>query len=1148
MEILTSAMTTLKRRNIGCILIIFILGNYTILILNIETKPSKRFDDNDDNFFIEDISNNLMKSPNFENLSDWILFGTTKNSLKQLDNSSGIILYNNVADSDSSVQILEQVVYINQESSDSVTISIWSKADLILEEIDGVKVLPLKEKFALHVDVQLQSDKRLKSYAEMLPISQFWRKTELTLDTHEISNEAIHLYIVFMVPGILKIRSVSITENIPVPVFYVNKTLHLSYIPFTCVKLPEETIPTPLFASAVIMNWKRPLNLIAIVCTLLNYPFLTEIFIWNNDCNLSLQIEHFIDYNERFTPIHLRERTRTLMKNIRIVNSPNNIGDLGRWIACSQAKNSICYIQDDDFEPCYLNSLYGNLQSNPNIVHVVTLPSINLEQRRWMLWNPAINLHASFAWLGAGSFIPKQLTQRFLDQLSHYTFEAEQLLYADMIFSLWTNDPPHKLSVLLKPLFPGKVGFSDTHDHWKIFFYSINRASRILHEELSKNPLSTIFNHKQSHPLYDYRDAQTACSNDKCLLITNHQIFVPFESSEIYDASMSVRDQDIYYPFPTYAWFDQYGYFHAVDGNKTTTWQILNHEKNETLYFGLDLLQVHSCDSIIIYSDDFTKDIKYKIQLHVSINGYNWKQIPFEAELTEDYHRLKVLQLFPISSTNDVISYRFFRIYLQQISFPLFINEIEAKCSPMRDSKSINRRRVGPMVTVIFLSWKRINQWPRLFYHMSKYEFIDEIIFWNNNPNMTFNHSLLSSHINPDRKDISVKIVNSASNRFFYARYIACSMAKNEICFFQDDDWQVDQLNALYQNYLQYPHLLHTYTNPFVHYLCWSWSYMDNEVDMHTNFNWLGTGGLVSKQIVVQFMGIAEKLLSSESLMLADMFFATWMNDHPYQLSVNLHEINKEPGFSAGLSGIARNKLYIWIGSNILHKQLKSNISNLFSREEKKPVWEDRFVRSPCVDDDCLFLTNIHAFPPPRQIKTDFTLDFDGRATQFQKVMPKQRLDDWLTYPYHHAVDNNDKSCYYVRNSSMNHYFGLDLFSVRLVKYLYIRYEGSRSMKRWLNQFILEYTSDRDNKQWNIIRQFELIHIDRFWIILSFRHSIQMKIFRLKCNIPYCVDYKLCHLSVNDDFSINPCFQFCSHYHDSCLSANSTLCQKCYCN
>jgi len=406
----------------------------------------------------------------------------------------------------------------------------------------------------------------------------------------------------------------------------------------------------------------------------------------------------------------------------------------------------------------------------------------------------------------------------------------------------------------------------------------------------------------------------------------------------------------------------------------------------------------------------------------------------------------------------------------------------------------------------------------------------------------------LSSYINPDRKDISLKIINSNSNRYFFARYIACGMAKNEICFFQDDDWQMDQLNALYQNYLQYPHLLHTYTNPYVHYLCWTWSYMDNKVNMHTNFNLVGTGALVSKQIVLQFIKTTGKLLSSDRLIFADMFFSTWMNDHPYQLSVNLNEINSEPGFSAGKSGIARNKLYIWIGSNILHEQLKSNVSNLFPRKEKKPFWEDRFVRSPCVDDNCLFLTNIHAFPPPRQITTNFTLDFDGRVMQFEEIMPKQRLDDWLNYPYHHAVDNNDKSCYYVRNSSMDHYFGLDLLSVHFVKYIYIRYQGIRSTKDWLKQFILEYTSDGDNNQWDIINQFELIHIDEFWTILSFSELIPMEMFRLKCIVPSCIEYRVCHLSINDDFNLNPCFHLCSHYRSSCLSTNPILCQKCYCN
>ena len=71
-------------------------------------------------------------------------------------------------------------------------------------------------------------------------------------------------------------------------------------------------------------------------------------------------------------------------------------------------------------------------------------------------------------------------------------------------------------------------------------------------------------------------------------------------------------------------------------------------------------------------------------------------------------------------------------------------------------------------------------------------------------------------------------------------------------CYFQDDDWENRHLRSLYANFLRYhsslikrrrvgawlnmwwvlraaryPHLLHTDTNAFVHYLSWAWTFFE---------------------------------------------------------------------------------------------------------------------------------------------------------------------------------------------------------------------------------------------------------------------------------------------------------------------------------
>ena len=1093
-------------------------------------------------------TSNYVKSPNFEKLSDWILFGNQSRSYEQGSDSTGLVLYNNIHGSNASEQVIKQEVYINQNFTAPVIISLWSKANLILPNPTTIKDASFPGKFCLYADLELQSGRRLWGYLKMLSVSSAWNRTDLILDLAETSIKAISLYVMFKTPGTLQIRDLSVVQTAPQPVFHVNTAINLTSKPLTCIRIPDKTMPTPLLVSAVILNWRRPVNLIAIVCSLIHYPFITEVLIWNNNLNLSLQLTHFQQYNEQFVASDLRERGKGLMKKIRIMNSPNNVHDLGRWVACSRAQNPICYIQDDDYEHCYLNSLYANLQMSPDVVHTVSMPAINLEQRRWMLWRPEINLHAAFAWLGAGSFVPRQFAERFLSQLLRYSFEAQQLLYADMIFSLWTNNPAYKLSVPLKTFYPGNVGFSDTHNHWKIFFYSINRASRILNAELQRNSLTDLFNTQQSKPLYDDRITHTACWNDRCLLITNHQILTPLKSSMIYNSSLSVREQDDYYPSPTYTWFDQYGYFNAVDGNKTTFWQIVSHLKNETFFFGLDLLQNHLCQSIDFFSPNWTENATKHMLMSVSKDGQTWQKIESEILYFNKDPHLKYVHVRPLDPYNTVQPYRFFRIEFGQLTLPLFVAEIEAKCTPVNQSRALLSMKKRPMVTAIFVSWIRFTGWPKVLRHMAKYEFVNEFIFWNNNPNVTFNHSLLSSYYSDLRTDISLRIINSNANLYFFARFIGCGMAKNSICFFQDDDWQIDHLNSLYQNYLRYPHMLHTYTNPFVHYLCWSWSYMDASVNMHTSFNWVGTGALTSKANVLHFIETTGRLLPADHLIYADMFFSTWFNDHPYQLSIGLNEINDAPGFSAGNSGIARNKLYIWIGSNILRQQLSSKASNLFPREQSRPVWEERDVRSPCGKDDCLFLSNIHPFPPPRQVTTNFTLDFDGRAMQFVNVLPKTQYNDWLTFPFHQAVDSDEKTCYYVRNSTQGHYVGLDLFSVQLIKYLYIRYEGNQSGTDWLKQFLLEYTSDRDTHQWQTVDQLEEIHPKESWIILSFPKALSVELFRLKCRTSSCSQYKLCHLSIHDDFRHNPCSELCAKESSTCSSSNAALCRKCFCD
>lgn len=77
-------------------------------------------------------------------------------------------------------------------------------------------------------------------------------------------------------------------------------------------------------------------------------------------------------------------------------------------------------------------------------------------------------------------------------------------------------------------------------------------------------------------------------------------------------------------------------------------------------------------------------------------------------------------------------------------------------------------------------------------------------------------------------------------------------------------------------------------------------------VNMHSGFSWLGTGAIVDKAAVVRFMEQLRYLNETDAL-LADMYFATWMNQVPYQLETTLVELEERFGFSSEQGGIARN-------------------------------------------------------------------------------------------------------------------------------------------------------------------------------------------------------------------------------------------------
>ena len=211
--------------------------------------------------------------------------------------------------------------------------------------------------------------------------------------------------------------------------------------------------------SAILLNWKRICNLRYIVRNLVAYPFIGEVIIWNNNVNQSMSDEIFFPEG----------KPRDLDFSMRILNTRNNTHDFAKYTACSMAKLSYCYLQDDDWVNTYLASQYVHFTRHPQHIHSYTIPMIHLEQQRWRLYNKEAGLHAGFTWLGLGSIMPKTLAVSFLYKISQL---GTPVLQVDMLFAYFSNNFPYQLFMRGHAL--DQTGaWSGTVDHWKILYSTL---------------------------------------------------------------------------------------------------------------------------------------------------------------------------------------------------------------------------------------------------------------------------------------------------------------------------------------------------------------------------------------------------------------------------------------------------------------------------------------------------------------------------------------------------------------------------------------------------------------------------------------------------------------------------------------------------
>ncbi|GAA5996752.1 uncharacterized protein JCM10292_003182 [Rhodotorula paludigena] len=300
---------------------------------------------------------------------------------------------------------------------------------------------------------------------------------------------------------------------------------------FTEAALAAESSPV-VGVTAVILHWKRRKGLDLVLRHITRYPFIREVIVWNNRPGVDLSVENIT--------LSTPPGSRLPPAELRIVNSPSNVHDAGKHLACSMASHEHCYFNDDDWLNVYMDTTYtkyleccagrgsaaggGRIASN-------TLPIIHLEHRRWRFDNPTIDLHTGFTWLGTGSFAPRHLSRRFMQQqaATPLALSRDQSLVADMFFSLWTNAYPEQMPNDLVPIDVegGEVGWSRGVDQWAVVYGNIRSAVRTLYTILSLSSPSLVPTLFSTAPPPPESHTRAPCANDACLFVTSLTPFPP---------------------------------------------------------------------------------------------------------------------------------------------------------------------------------------------------------------------------------------------------------------------------------------------------------------------------------------------------------------------------------------------------------------------------------------------------------------------------------------------------------------------------------------------------------------------------------------------------------------------------------------------
>ncbi|KAF8167344.1 hypothetical protein B0H34DRAFT_13087 [Crassisporium funariophilum] len=339
--------------------------------------------------------------------------------------------------------------------------------------------------------------------------------------------------------------------------------------------------------------------------------------------------------------------------------------------------------------------------------------------------------------------------------------------------------------------------------------------------------------------------------------------------------------------------------------------------------------------------------------------------------------------------------------------------------------------------TVIILNWSRLRNVIRIVSDICD-ELLDDtvhsIIVWNNNPNVLAFQDFQDTSC-PQAK---LRIINSAENLYFQARYLACAEATTLYCFIQDDDYFVlpEIIRALSRRIGQTPASgIHLQPPDEMLKTVLRTTVIGRSI--HTTFVWLGYGTIIRRSYAVDFLSLLDKLnVTVEERQMADNYFTLLSNSIPERWFDTGIELGGGQPFTVGSEGEERNNRHIIRATEILQSimtredQGKRLHLPYITLSEMMPEIRDVF-RAPCHGSVCVFETSITLLPAQRSdIATTAHPEVDVLGLEARRYgnLGSDAVHHYLSFPPSHAVDGrHDTAFRSPDNAKQDDWISLDL-------------------------------------------------------------------------------------------------------------------------